>query len=344
MIKDENDDYLIELSDRKGRDHVIMASDAPDGAVRVVSYSPTLKTFKNNDGPLFYITVKTPENGDGVYPIIVKNTRLTTDDDEEVLSPDAYCNVTVLPYIMGDVNGSGDITVADVVLTAKYILYQNPDPFIFGAADLNGDGKITITDVVKIAHMVLDADYDELTQKMNAPADGDNMMSGNIDTNTHSVAISLNNDQEYTAFQMDLTMPEGMTASDFTLTERANGLGIIVKDRANGKIRVLGYAANLKTIQGNEGALLSFDVAGEGEILVSGIQLVTPEGLTVRPSNFVIAKDNATSVDEHVAAKVVDRIDYYNMAGQRIDGPKSGVTLVVTTYTDGTRTTSKVIK
>ena len=343
VVKDGND-YMVELSDRKGRDHVIMTSDAPDGAVRVVSYSPTLKTFSGNDCPLFYITIKAPQDGDGIYPIIVKNTRLTTADDEEVLSPDAYCNMTVLPFIMGDVNGSGDITVADIVLTAKYILYQNPEPFIFGAADLNGDERITITDVVKIAHMVLDADYDEPTQKMNAPVNGDNMMSGEMDNNTHSVAISLNNDQDYTAFQLDLTLPDGMTASDFTLTERANDLCLNVKDRGNGKIRLMGYALDLKTIKGSEGDLLTFNVAGEGAILVDGIQLVTPEGLTTRPNGFVIAKENATSVNEIASAKAIDHVDYYNLTGQRVDRPENGVTLIVTTYTDGTRTTTKVIK
>ena len=343
VVKD-GDEYLVELSDRKSRDHIIMASETPDGAVRIISYSPTLKTFSGNEGPLFYITVKVPDNGNGVYPIIAKNTRLTTANDDEVLSPDSYCNVTVMPFIVGDVNGSGDITVADIVLTAKYVLYQNPEPFIFEAADLNGDGKITITDVVKIAHLVLDADYDEPTKKMNAPTNRDNIMCGGFDHNSHMVDISLNNDQDYTAFQLDLTLPMGMTASEFALTERANSLGLLVKDRGNGMVRVLGFSPDLKTIKGNNGVLLSFHVEGESEIMVDNIQLVTPEGLSVCPSGFVIAMDNTTIVNEQAVAKVVDHIDYYNIAGQRIDCPESGVTLTVTTYTDGTRTTTKVIK
>ena len=231
-----------------------------------------------------------------------------------------------------------------MVTTARYILYYNPEPFIFDAADLNGDGKITITDVVKIAHLVLDADYDEPTKKMNAPTEGNNIMCGDFDHNSHMVAISLNNDQDYTAFQFDLTLPMGMTASDFALTERANSLSLLVKDRGNGNVRVLGFSPDLKTIKGNNGALLSFHVEGESEIMVDNIQLVTPEGLSVCPSGFVIAMDNTTSVNEQAVAKVVDHIDYYNIAGQRIDCPESGVTLTVTTYTDGTLTTTKVIK
>ena len=68
LVEDGND-YLVELSNRKGRDHVIMANEMPDGAIRVLSYSPTLKTFSGNDGELFYLTVKVPEDADGNYTV-----------------------------------------------------------------------------------------------------------------------------------------------------------------------------------------------------------------------------------------------------------------------------------
>ena len=344
LLKD-GEDYMVSLSNRKGRDHVVMASDAPDGAVRVLSYSPTLKTYSGNEGELFYFTIKVPTDGNSIvtYPIWLRKTLLTTIDEDEVGVLETLSNVDVYFYILGDVDHSGFITVADVVLTAKYILNQNPEPFIFDAADINGDGKITITDVVKIAHLVLDADYEEPTFKMSKRSSTNDNMSGEIAGNTAS--ITLDNSQEFTAFQFDLIMPEGMIASDFALTERANDLGLIVKDRGNGKVRVLGYAADLKTIKGSDGALLTFNVAGEGEIVVDGIQLVTPEGQTFKPSGFSIMKNQqVTAVNELATSKAVDHVDFYNLAGQRMERPEKGMTLVVTTYTDGTRSTSKVIK
>jgi len=54
--------------------------------------------------------------------------------------------------------------------------------------------------------------------------------------------------------------------------------------------------------------------------------------------------NNVTAVDEVAAGKTVTGIDYYNLAGQRVSEPASGVTLVVTIYSDGTRTTAKVIR
>ena len=89
---------------------------------------------------------------------------------------------------------------------------------------------------------------------------------------------------------------------------------------------------------------MTFNVTGTGEILVDHIQLVTPEGQTVLLDGFSIGANNMTSVNELDDAKAIASVDYYNLTGQRIERPENGVTLVITTYIDGTRTTTKVIK
>ena len=342
----ENGEYAVSLSDRKARDHVIMANVAPDGALRVASYSPTLKSFKNNLGELFYFTVKVPENVNDTYPIWLRNTILTTADEDELYALDALSNVTVSDHIMimGDVNADGIVTVSDVVTTARYILNYNPEPFVFEAADMNGDGKITITDVVKIANLILVQDYDEPTNlHMMAPNMRGDRMSGETAGNT--VSINLANELEYTAMQMDLTLPEGINASEFALTNRASDLGLIVKDRGNGKVRVLAYSPNLKTIKGNDGAVLTFNVDNSmGDIVVDRIELVNLEGNAVRINAFSITANNPTALNEMNTGKAVVNVKYFNLAGQQMTELTDGVNLVVTTYSDGTRTTRKVIR
>ena len=51
-----------------------------------------------------------------------------------------------------------------------------------------------------------------------------------------------------------------------------------------------------------------------------------------------------SAVEEVNAGKTVASVNYYNLAGQKSAQPVDGVNIVVTTYTDGTRTTAKVIK
>lgn len=340
----KNGEYQVSLSDRKGRDHVIMVNEAPDGAMRVLSYSPTLKSFKNNEGELFYLTVKVPQGISGTFPLWLRNTILTSTDEEELYAIDALSNVSVTNIIKGDVNNDGIVTVSDVVTTARYILNYNPEPFVFEAADMNGDGKITITDVVKIANLVLDQDYPEpdMMRMMTAVVPGDHM-SGEAIGNT--ISINLANEQDYTAFQLDMTLPEGMTASDFELTNRASDLSLIVKDRGHGKIRVLAYTPGLKAIKGSDGAVLTFVVGGTmGDIVVDHIELVNLNGESIHLNDFNIVANHFTVLNEMTAGKTVANVEYFNLAGQQIVEPADGVTLVIITYNDGSRITNKVIR
>ena len=54
--------------------------------------------------------------------------------------------------------------------------------------------------------------------------------------------------------------------------------------------------------------------------------------------------NNTTAIEDINADKTVANVSYYNLAGQQSAEPVDGVNIVVTTYTDGTRTTAKVIK
>ena len=117
---------------------------------------------------------------------------------------------------------------------------------------------------------------------------------------------------------------------------------------ANGKTRALCYSPTLAAIRGNEGALLTFDITAtgqiDGSIRVDSIELVTTDCKSVLLDGFAINVNTATSINEISNDKAIDHIDYFNVAGQHIERPESGITLVVTTYTDGTRSTAKIIR
>ena len=349
-IVQEDGDYVVELSDRQTSSHVIMANDAPEGFVRILSYSSRLKPYSGNDGVLFYITVKVPDDADGVYPIGLRDTRLTTTAGNEINIDDATCNVTVESFILGDANNSGDVTITDVVVTARYILFYNPEPFVFGAADINRDGQITVTDAVNIAYMVLSGNPIGAPSRMPAMA-GDDLMCGTSHwtaSNSGTVSILLDNVLDYTAFQLDLNLPEGVTASNYRLTDRDGSHALGTAKGDDGSTRVLCYSSELKSILGNEGAVLTFDVTTSGnvsdEITANSIELVTTSGQTVNLAPFAIQLAPSSGVTEAIASKTITHVDYFNLAGQRINAPIEGVTIVVTTYNDGTRTVSKAFK
>ena len=76
-----------------------------------------------------------------------------------------------------------------------------------------------------------------------------------------------------------------------------------------------------------------------------GIQVYYTAGGVKNASDIVYLEvfPKPTSVDELNAGKTVVGVRYYNLAGQEVAQP-NGMTIQVTTYTDGTTSTTKVVK
>ena len=97
---------------------------------------------------------------------------------------------------------------------------------------------------------------------------------------TRTVSILLDNETAYTAFQSDVYLPEGLTATNFALTNRkSNNHSFTATVLPDGGIRLLSYSLNLKTYSGNSGALVTFDVTATEEF-------VGPEVVALRTTLF----------------------------------------------------------
>ncbi len=351
LLKDDDDEYLVEPSSRMTSSHSIMSSALSNGNIRVSCYSPSLKAFTGNSGDdLFYLTVKVADDAQGDHMIKMSNSLLTTKSYVEIAAPDITANVHVNACVAGDANDNGTVTVGDVVVTSLYVLERDPQPFNFEAADMNFDGFITVTDVSLIADRVLKPTH-HAPRRAPIWNNGDRMSGSDITLaagETHRVIITLDNAIDYSAFQLDIKLPEGLTASNFAVTYRASGHAFDVNTLKNGSIRALCYSTALTGISGHEGAVLTFDVTATapvaGDITVEGIELVTTACQTVKLDAFTIGVNDATTVGEVMAGKTVAKVEYYNLAGQRMERPERGVTLIVTTYNDGTRSTTKFIR
>ncbi len=348
----EDDEYIIEPSDRLPSNHVLMSNDASNGSVRVLCYTSNGEPISGNEGDLFYLTVRVADDAQGDYPITLRNVVLTTPDPLDLIALDDSAYVHVLSFLLGDANCSKTVTVSDIVATAQYILEMNPEPFDFQAADVNADNSISASDIVLILRIIMDQPMKKGPQRQPAmQGDNDRLSGDDIQVQpgeTCQVSIALDNALDYTAFQFDISLPEGLTASGFSLTDRVGSHTLDVNTLGNGNTRVLCYSPVIGAIDGHEGALLTFDVTAvglvKGDIIVDAIELVTTTCQTVKPNAFSIGVNSLTSVNELNGSKTVARVDYYNLAGQHISRPESGVNLVVITYTDGTRTTMKVLK
>ena len=59
-----------------------------------------------------------------------------------------------IPFILGDANGDGVLSEADVMAISDHIIGHNPISFSEKNADVNGDEKVDATDIVGLVNMI----------------------------------------------------------------------------------------------------------------------------------------------------------------------------------------------
>lgn len=154
IVKEEGD-YLIDLTDRKGSDHIISSKLHSDGAIRIMSYSMGVKSYSGNDGGLVTMTIAAGLDFTAPASIILKNILFTTPMGEEVAFPDDQCDITYVPEIInGDVNGDSKISISDVTALIDGLL-ENGDILSNRNADVNNDGTVSIADVTALIDQLL---------------------------------------------------------------------------------------------------------------------------------------------------------------------------------------------
>ena len=108
------------------------------------------------------------------------------------------------------------------------------------------------------------------TTAMSATAD-DRFYIENFDIapgETKTVSIMLDNAGDYVAFQSDVYIPEGLTADNWTLTERKEDHSFSKSNPATGVTRIVAITLTNSSIKGNTGALVTFDVTAAEDLTV----------------------------------------------------------------------------
>lgn len=114
--------------------------------------------------------------------------------------------------ILGDVNGDGEVNVADISALVAVVMKTSTFPENYGRADINGDGEVGVADLTALVALVM---------SIKAPAvypDVDDTIT--IDEvairpgETRDVAVRLTNSGNYNAMQFDLELPTGLSLAE----------------------------------------------------------------------------------------------------------------------------------
>ena len=264
-------------------------------------------------------------------------------------------------YLLGDVNGDGFVTIADVTTLIDYLLGGgNVD---VRASDVNKDGAVTIADVTTLIDMLLGGSAAKSLQNLRLlgkrlPFTSDALALSTVSMragDTRTIEVALNNDEhDYTALQCEVVLPEGLTLVGVNGIDRGSEHNYF--NRANAVeenvYTIMGVSFTNAKYAGSEGNVMSLTVtateeygARQAEVVLTNVVLVTTDNETYLAGDATgMINDNLTGVEQLTADKEVAAIRYINVAGQESDTPFDGMNIVVTTYTDGTISTVKVLK
>lgn len=221
-------------------------------------------------------------------------------------------------FMVLDVNGDMQVNSADIVAITNIILYGNPAGF--GGAGARSDNATALVNLTQ----------ESVTAEIVAS-------SGN----TKRIAVSLNNFREYSTYQMDITMPQGMTLVNMTLGERAANHELMTND-LNGTTRVVVSTIGGNIFAGNQGDVLYLDVEIDETYRNNGITFDnvifgTKDAIA---REFVVGGNGTTGIGKIEAAGQYVKDSIYNLGGRVVNGIKKGINII--TNNDGK--TRKVVK
>ena len=304
--------YNIALNkDRAKSSHTVAAEPQEDGALKIISLSMENVPFEGNDGVILEVEVAIGDLEEGNYDVILRNIRMTHDNGVEEKCPDYASRIYVKGVLMGDVDGDGTHTISDVVMTINAVLKRPQAKFDASAADMNGDGMITVGDAVSVLRLVLGGETAQapsrsVTREIVAAPVLEAGEPASIGGGRMALPVALNNSEAYSAFQLDVVLPEGVELAEATLTGRAKGSHHVAWNTlADGTVRIVAYAMNNAAFEGNDGTLFNLVLenseaqTSRDEILLADVLFVTTQGVERRANDVNVPMyAETTGVDE----------------------------------------------
>ena len=264
-------------------------------------------------------------------------------------------------FLLGDVNDDGAVNIADVTALIDYLLGSG-DNINLKNADVNQDDSINIADVTALIDMLLSGSKKMLLHQIGEqlaaklPRTNDYLSMSGLTLRpgqTATVDVALNNDNDYIAMQCELVLPQGVKLVRVESIDRGSRHTNynIQHDVENNVYTLINVSMSMNNYSGHEGNMMRLILAadqtfdgGVAELRLANVTLITDNHALVLASDAVADINNGSGINQITAPKEVAAVRYINIAGQESETPFEGLNIVITTYTDGTSTTAKVIK
>ena len=187
-------------------------------------------------------------------------------------------------YLYGDVNTDEAVDVVDVVDIARFVVATPSANFREKLADLNFDEVVNIADAVTLVnHIVGNQNF----VKAIGPKQSYNYDQCQLQlqsTKDNALSFSLDGDADFTAFQFEVELPQGVDVSTMKINgQRNDGHQLLFNKVADNRYRVAALSLSNVAFKGSEGELLNISIDGlpTEEISVQNILFVTQNGTSI---------------------------------------------------------------
>lgn len=229
---------------------------------------------------------------------------------------------------LGDLNGDGSVSITDVVLIIDVIAGTITDAMSVKAADVNQDGNVTITDCVAAIDLIAVQNMGMHMNRASANPITSDYISASMEDRL--LTVSLENENHYTAFQMVVTLPNGMTIDRASIdNQRGSDHQLAVRNIGNGKYLVAGFSMDNNELMGNSGRLLNITTNGQdrGDIIISDIEFTTTEAESFHLNPISISSD-ATGISQIKMSEWETDDVIFDLQGRRVNHPSRGLYIV----------------
>ena len=223
--------------------------------------------------------------------------------------------------VRGDVNGDGYVNGTDVTALYEYLLNRKE---VKGNPDVNEDGNVNGTDVTSLYNILLGNTSAYAPARINSRLSNDVLKARPVTLDAAGEAVltlELDNAMPYTTFQLDFTLPHGLTVTGMTTGARAHAMHMGYSELSDGAYRVLGFSPTLAVLDGHNGTLINIalkasdDYTG-GEVEMQQILMVETDETSNWLATFSIPVEGVTAVQTIDAATAAGPVNVYNMQGQ----------------------------
>ena len=218
---------------------------------------------------------------------------------------------------LGDVNGDGVLSLADVVCFVGYLTGEVSVDFLRLQADLDKDGAITITDLVLTIDCVLKADAAAAKAALlrSAPAEMELVANGfeahmgeecQLDV-TLSPVEEADEEVIYTACQFIVTVPEGMSFVSAAPSDGLSATHLVTTEQLDDRhTRILLYSSSNQALQPGSTLRLTLcpeNVVKEGRrfVTLGDASIATPDGDEHRLHSAAAQFQLGTGIDSQEA-------------------------------------------